>query len=170
LEEAVEGGAAVEDEVVAVFDLTHAQPVPQCPGPGGLVQAGQILLQQRFDGGGNVLRAEGIGQLLQACRVGAGGEGVIGFAKSNALGGQTVRQPVVAVQPEAHIEREVGTDAQEDAAALRMVQVEIIESDPTTRDIDVVPASGIADRDPLGLTAATATSTSSRSGETSTNE
>src|SRR5437660_2512720 len=148
--EVVEGLAILEDEVVAVFHLAHVQLLAVTL----LTLLGAKEWQQprhpgmhRLD---DVFGSEGIAELLQTLGPLAGGEQVSAVFIGDPFVVQLLLEPVVAVEPNGDVEREVRADAQEHAAAVLILEIEVVEQDVAAQDGDVV-GPGLVASDAFGF-------------------
>src|SRR5437870_929857 len=80
---------------------------------------------------------EAIGQFLQALGVGALDKGIATLSESNFLLGQLPCQPFMPVDAQATIVGKVRTDAEESAAELGIVEIEVILVDETVLEVDM---------------------------------
>jgi hypothetical protein len=87
---------------------------------------------------------------LQTLGVVAGREQVIALLESDALACQLLCQPIVAIDPDADVERKVRADAHEHADTLRIIQVEVVEVDVTELHPKLV-ATGKVNGNPFRL-------------------
>ena len=104
----------------------------------------QPLLQQAVHGRDDVLGTEGVGQLLQPLGIGTLHEGVVAFAEGDAFLTQPSGQPLMAVEADPGVEREVRAQPQEHVATLRMLQVDVVDVRVAPHYID--PVVSVADR------------------------
>src|SRR5271166_5725260 len=147
--ESVEGGAAMEDEIVAELGLGEEQPV-MAAGVFSLVggeergEAGEPLLAA----GDEVAMTQFVGQFLQTFGFGAPHECVRALLKVDAFLAHAVCQPMMLVEADPRRERQVGTHAHEHAAPSLVVEIEIVLNDPTLGELQM-PAVGrpVADGD-----------------------
>jgi hypothetical protein len=132
LRELVQGGAAIEDEVVAVLDLRKEQPVLTARlvallGVEERSERGQPFLTAAQQ----ILGAKRVGKLLQSSGISTPQESVGGRLKVNPLFPQAKGQPVVLVQAYPRGEGKVGRQAHKHPAPALVVELEVVLVGPT---------------------------------------
>jgi hypothetical protein len=116
LAEPVEGGAAMEYEIVAELGLGEEQPMPAAGlfafrGGKERREAGKPLLAATDE----VAGGQFVGELLQAPRFGATDEGVGALPEVDALLAQAVGEPMMLVEIDPRREWQIGADSGEAA-------------------------------------------------------
>jgi len=117
LAESVEGGAAMEHEIVAELGLGEEQPMPAAGffafrGSEERREAGKPLLAATDE----IARGQFVGEFLQAPRFGATDEGVGALPEVDAFLAQAVGEPMMLVEANPRRERQAGARAHEHAA------------------------------------------------------
>jgi hypothetical protein len=145
LPERVEGGPAVEDQVVAIFDLREKEPMlAGCLAPFGRCEEGREGAEPLLGAAGQVAGCECIGELLQPGRGAAGQERVAALPKRDPLSLQTIGEPVMLIEAHARRERKVGAHADKHAPPLAVEEIEVVLHDPPARVLQM-PAVVFAD-------------------------
>jgi hypothetical protein len=125
-------GSALEDQVVAVFDLREEQAVftagvfSLSPGEEGC-QAGQPFLAARHQ----VTSGERIGEFLKPFGCRAFEESIGALLEPDALLTHPVGQPVMLVDADPGREGEVETHANKHASPAGIVDIDVVLNDPT---------------------------------------
>src|SRR5579859_3333209 len=128
----------MEDQVVAILYLREEQTVLTTnllafPVGNERSECSQPLLAASQQ----VLRGKRVGEFLQSCRIGTLQKRVGGLLKIDALFSHPNRQPVVLVEAYPRREGKVGTHADEHAAPVLVVQIEVELIDPTLLELQV---------------------------------
>jgi hypothetical protein len=134
----IEGGPAMEDEVVAVLDLGKEEAV-SAAGMGALLvgeergEAGEPLLPAARQ----ILGPQRVGQLLKSCWVPAFQEGIAALLEADPRRPQLIGQPVMLVQADARGKGKVRAHAHEHPAPVAIVHVEVVLDDPALGELQV---------------------------------
>jgi hypothetical protein len=136
LAQLVEGGAAMEDQIVAELGLREEQSMPAAgffPLRCGEErrEAGKPLLAATD----KIVRGQLIGEFLQPFGVGATHEGVRRLPEVDAFLAHPVGEPMMLVEADPRRERQVGTHAHEHATPLRIIDVEVVLNDPALGEL-----------------------------------
>src|SRR6266540_2772153 len=151
LEQPIQFVTLVEDQIVAILDLGHVELMAIAHGAFLGSEKGDQLSHPGVDQRADVLRTERVGEFLQTLRVGAVEEAVVTPAKGDAFLFHLAGQPIVAIDPDADVEGEVGADTDEHAAATRILNVEVVEIDPAACQGDGILLLGEADGQAFGF-------------------
>jgi len=155
LSQTVQGSPALEDEVVTVFDLGEEQTVLEtglASLPGGK-EGGQIS-EPFLSATGDVLRLQGISELLKLLGVTTAEKSVGAWQEAHPLRLEALGQPVVLVEVDAGGEGEVRAKAHELAAPGAVVDIEVVLVYPTLLVFQMPLLGGAftdADQDASGL-------------------
>src|SRR5580693_8734591 len=129
--EGIDGGATMEDEIVADLHLGKKQAVLNA----GLLsllgsekgrEAGQPLLATSDQ----IVGGEGIGKFLQGLRIGTPQESVSALLKVDALLTHAQGQPVMLIETDPGGEGEIGTDPYEHLPPTGVLNIEVVLVDP----------------------------------------
>src|SRR6266478_3919662 len=146
LVQAIEPRAAFEDQVRAVFDLADEQAITEALATTfGVGEKGNQLGQPAMGTSQDVRRSEGVGKCLQPGRVATGSERIAALLEGDVFLAQAAGEPLVAIETDTSVEREIRADAQEHPAKILVLHVEVILPDKTVAQLDVVALLGKAD-------------------------
>ena len=84
-----------------------------------------------------VVGGEGIGESLEGFRIATLREGIGGLAKADSVLAHALSEPVMLVEIEACREGKIGTDANEHATPIGIVDVEVVLDDPAFFDFQM---------------------------------
>jgi hypothetical protein len=136
LPQGIEGSSAMENEIIAILDLSKEQTM-LTTGLFALLfrEEGSEAVQPLATADQQIVRGQRIGEFLKPLGVRATQEGIGGLLSVLLL--HAAGEPVMLVETDACRKRKIGGDANEHSAPVTTVQVEVVLNDPALSQLQV---------------------------------